>query len=185
VVYAYLEKQSETPKAILEHESDISSILRKSKICTALKTQSVIDLSETAVTKLKLLEGYRFKVSFDVEGVPDLFVDEIMPVGEGSGPNPSRLLSATVGHCLSSSLLYCLSKARAKARSLETTVKLSTARNEEGRLRVKDIEVQIDLRVDAEDKTRVHRCLEIFQNYCTVTESVRRGIPVEVKVNTE
>jgi uncharacterized OsmC-like protein len=145
----------------------------------------VIELSETAVTKLKLLEGYRFKVKFDVEGVPDLLVDEARPVGEGLGPNPSRLLSAAVGHCLSSSLLFCLNKARVKTKSLETTVKLSPARNEEGRLRVKDIAVQIDLVVDDEDKTGVRRCLDVFENYCTVTQSVRKGIPVSVKVNGE
>jgi uncharacterized OsmC-like protein len=145
----------------------------------------VIDLSGTYVTKLKFLEGYKFKMRFDVEGVPDLLVDEERPVGEDSGPNPNRLLSAAVGHCLSSSLLYCLSKARVKAESLETTVKLNTARNEEGRLRVKDIDVQIDIEVNAEDKTRVHRCLDLFENYCTVTQSVRKGIPVKVKVTTE
>ena len=58
---------------------------------------------ESVLTKLGLLEGYRFKVEFDVDGVPNLVVDEMKPIGEGLGPNPTRLLSAAVGHCLSSS----------------------------------------------------------------------------------
>jgi organic hydroperoxide reductase OsmC/OhrA len=137
-------------------------------------------LSETTITKLKLLEGYKFRVEFDVDDMPNLIVDELKPIGQGSGPNPTRLLSAAVGNCLSSSLLYCLSKARVRAKNLETTVKTEIGTNEEGRLRVKNLDVQIHLEVEDEDKVRVPRCLEIFENYCTVTPSVRKGIEVNV-----
>jgi hypothetical protein len=72
-------------------------------------------MSETAITKLKQIQGYKFKAEFDAEGIPDLTVDELKPLGENSGPNPSRLLlSVAVGHCLSASLLFCLSKARTR-----------------------------------------------------------------------
>lgn len=139
-------------------------------------------LPEITVTKLKFLQGYRFKVQFDAEGMPDLFVDEEKPIGESLGPNPVRLLSAAVGHCLSSSLLYCLHKARVKVKSIETTVRASTARNKEGRLRVRNLDIQIHLNVDEEDKARIFRCIGIFENYCTVTQSVRKGIEVNVNI---
>ena len=135
-----------------------------------------------AVTKLKFIQGYRFKAIFDLERVPDILVDESKPAGEGLGPNPTRLLSVAIGHCLSSSLLYCLRRARIEVKGLETNVKATTARNEEGRLRVRDIDVQIDLDVGEEDQERVSRCLEVFEDYCTVTQSVRRGIQVNLKV---
>ena len=137
-------------------------------------------MPETTITKLKLLEGYKFGVEFDVSDMPDFVVDELKPIGQGSGPNPPRLLSAAVGHCLSSSLLYCFNKARVRVRNLETTVKANIVRNEEGRLRVKNLDAQIHLEVEDEDKERVSRCLEIFENYCTVTPSVRKGIEVNV-----
>jgi uncharacterized OsmC-like protein len=139
-------------------------------------------VSETAFTRLKLLQGYEFKVDFGVEGVPELVVDEMKPVGEGMGPNPTRLLSAAVGHCLSSSLLFCLHKARVTVKALETTVKSNEERNEEGRLRVRSLDVQIRLDVNEADKSRVDRCLAIFENYCTVTQSVRKGVEVNVTV---
>ena len=135
-----------------------------------------------AVTKLKFIQGYRFKAIFDLERVPDILVDESKPAGEGLGPNPTRLLSVAIGHCLSSSLLYCLRRARIEVKGLETNVKATIARNEEGRLRVRDIDVQIDLDVGEEDQERVSRCLEVFEDYCTVTQSVRRGIQVNLKV---
>jgi uncharacterized OsmC-like protein len=143
----------------------------------------VVILSELVVTKLELVEGYRFKVGFDVEGVPNLVVDEMKPIGEGLGPNPTRLLSTAVGHCLSSSLLYCLSKAKVRVEKLETTVKANVERNEEGYLRVADFDVQVHLEVSDEDKARVPRCLSIFENYCTVTQSIRKGVEVKVKIN--
>jgi uncharacterized OsmC-like protein len=103
------------------------------------------------MTKLQHLEGYQFKVKFDAEKIPGFVVDETKPIGQDGGPTPRRLLSAAIGHCLSSSLLYCLSKARIGADSLETTVTLSTARNEEGRLGVKETDVQIALEVDEDE----------------------------------
>ena len=141
-----------------------------------------IELSEMTMSKLRYLQGYRFLVDFGVEGVSDLLVDEPKPVGEGTGPNSVRLLSAAVGQCLSSSLLYCLYKARVMVKSIETTVKTSVMRSEEGRLRVKSIDVQMDPDVGEEDKARVPRCLEIFENYCTVTQSLRKGIEVNVNI---
>ncbi len=139
-------------------------------------------MAEISTTKLKLLQGYRFKVEFDLEDIPNLRVDEIKPIGYGSGPNPSRLLSTAVGHCLSSSLIYCLNKARIKIDNLETTVKANVVRNEEGRLRVKNIDVQIHLEVEEKGRSRALRCLEIFENYCTVTQSVRKGIEINVNM---
>ena len=137
-------------------------------------------LSELFLTRLEFLEGYRFKVGFDVEEVPGFVVDEMKPVGEGSGPNPTHLLSAAVGHCLSSSLLFCLSKARVEVKKLVTTVKANVERNKEGYLRIASLDVQLNLEVNEKDKARVPRCLGIFENYCTVTQSVRKGIEVNV-----
>ena len=140
-------------------------------------------MSELISTRLMLIEGYRFKVEFDVYGIPSLVVDEMKPIGKEEGPNPTRLLSAAVGHCISSSLLYCLGKAKVKVKKLETTVQANVERNKEGYLRIPGLDVQVRLEVSEEDKARVPRCLKVFENYCTVTQSVRKGIEVKVRIN--
>lgn len=140
-------------------------------------------MSELISTKLMLIEGYRFKVEFDVYGIPSLVVDEMKPIGKEEGPNPTRLLSAAVGHCISSSLLYCLGKAKVKVKKLETTVQANVERNKEGYLRIPGLDVQVRLEVSEEDKARVPRCLKVFENYCTVTQSVKKGIEVKVRIN--
>lgn len=131
---------------------------------------------------MELLKGYEFKVTFE-EDLPILIVDETKPIGNGIGPNPSRLLSTAVGHCLSSSLLYCLEKARVRVKKLNTNVTAIIERNKEGYLRISGLNVQIQLQVPDEDKMKVPRCLPIFENYCTVTQSVRQGIDVKVNIN--
>jgi uncharacterized OsmC-like protein len=49
-------------------------------------------------------------------------------------------------------------------------------------LRIAGIEVEIDPRVADADKQRALRCLELFEDYCLVTQSVRQGIPIQVTV---
>ncbi|MDQ1280594.1 MAG: hypothetical protein QG670_1857 [Thermoproteota archaeon] len=139
-------------------------------------------MSESIVTKLSFVEGYSFKVEFDLKEIPTLIVDEAKPIGEGLGPSPTRLLSASIGHCLSSSLLYCLRRAKVNIKGLETTVKADTERNEKGRLRIKNIDVKVHLVLDEKDKPKVNSCLEVFEDYCTLTQSVRKGIEVNVSI---
>jgi organic hydroperoxide reductase OsmC/OhrA len=133
---------------------------------------------------LDLLDGFRFEVDFGTEGLPRLVVDEPPPIGSGSGPNGSRVLGAAVGACLSASLLFCLKKARIDVHDLHCSVEGSLVRNDEGRLRIGMIRVQLEPRLDAEQVARIARCREIFEDFCIVTQSVRQGIDVEVDLVT-
>lgn len=141
-------------------------------------------MSERSIeTKMLRIDGYKFDVKFDLDYLSNLVADEPQPIGEGAGPNATRLLAAAVGQCMSSSLIYCLKKARIPIINLETTVKMNLFKNEKGLTRIKDIDIQIDLEINEEDQKRIQRCLTIFQDYCTVTQSIRNGIKVNVKVN--
>jgi uncharacterized OsmC-like protein len=135
--------------------------------------------------ELSLQDGSAFTVDFGQEGVPDLTLDEPPPVGAGRGPNPARLLGAAVGTCLGASLLFCLRKAHVQVNALRATVEGRLVRNPQGRLRVGEIRVRLAPDVAPEDRDRMARCLELFEDYCIVTESVRQGISVDVEVETE
>jgi hypothetical protein len=71
--------------------------------------------------------------------------------------------------------------------SLETEVGATVGRNEEGRLRVLAIRVRLSPVLEpGQDpgaaSRRLERCREIFEQFCTVAESIRQGLPVEVSV---
>jgi len=137
------------------------------------------------ITKLNRVKDYQFKVEFDLPGMPEIVTDEAEPLGKNAGPNPSRMLSAAVGNCLSSSLLFCLSKARVGVDDLKASVETVMRRNEKGRWRIASLKVKLHPAIRAEDIPRSKRCLEVFEDFCIVTESVRKGIEVNVSIETE
>jgi organic hydroperoxide reductase OsmC/OhrA len=143
---------------------------------------SDINGERDATVTLELTEGYRFRVDFDLPGVPTLLMDEPEPLGEGVGPNAARLLAAAVANCLSASALYCLERARVAVHAMRTTATASFVRNDTGRLRIGGLRVRIEPVVDDAESGRVRRCLAVFEDYCVVTQSVRGGISVEVEV---
>jgi organic hydroperoxide reductase OsmC/OhrA len=141
-------------------------------------------LEETFTITLDRGNGYQFVADLDQPGLEPMLLDEPPPLGDGSGPGASRLLAAAVGYCLSASALFCLQRAHIDVLSMRSEVAVTIARNDSGRLRISGMDVRIQPEVAEEDVPRMKRCLEVFENYCTVTESVRAGIPVGVEVET-
>ncbi len=131
---------------------------------------------------LQLRKGYEFSVDFGDAGLPELTVDELSPLGSGAGPNPARMLGVAIAHCLSASLLFCLRKYRIEVADMRSSVEGTLVRNPDGRLRIGDIRVTLEPHLSPADRERSRRCLESFEDYCIVTESVRHGIAVAVDV---
>ena len=131
---------------------------------------------------LTLHDGYAFTVDFGDDLAP-LAIDESPPLGQGRGPNPARVLAAAVGSCLGASLLFCLRKSHVDVKRLAASVDGTLVRNARGRLRIGTIAVRLKADLAAGQDARWARCLELFQDYCIVTESVRAGIAVDVAVD--
>ncbi|GAB6039584.1 OsmC family protein [Endothiovibrio diazotrophicus] len=133
---------------------------------------------------LEQVEDYEFRVRFDREQFPDLLLDEPAPLGRDAGPNASRILGAAVANCLSASLLFCLRKSHQSPGKVKAGVTVEMARNERNRLRVGRIQVDIDV-AGLDDPARMGRCLDLFEEFCVVTASIREGITVEVAVTAD
>jgi len=127
-------------------------------------------------------ERFRFDVTFDNEHWPVLKLDEPAPLGDDTAPNASRVLGAAIGNCLAASLLFCLQKSRVPVSGLHAEVRGELARNEKGRLRIGAVEVVLRPTLDEVPPERMARCLELFEDFCVVTQSVRDGIDVRVSV---
>jgi uncharacterized OsmC-like protein len=131
---------------------------------------------------LDLDHDYQFDADLELPGVAPLRVDEPPPIGQGNGPSPTRMLAASVGQCLASSALFCLRKARIDVQSMSATVVGEMVRNESGKLRMGRLTVELRPVVQGADVPRMHRCLEIFEDFCVVTGAVREGLPVDVTI---
>ncbi len=136
---------------------------------------------QTIVISLKQQRDYQFAVAFS-GGVPELLADEPAPLGAGGGPSPVQLLAAAVGNCLCDSLLFALRKYKQSPEPLSCEIAAQVGRNDQGRIRVLSIDARLRLSVAADALQHLDRVLDQFEEFCTVTQSVRAGIPVTVHV---
>lgn len=130
--------------------------------------------------ELRQERDFRFEIDFGAG--PPLMADEDPPAGAGTGPTPVQLLAAAVGNCLSASLLFALRKYKQAPEPMRATAAATVGRNDRNRLRVEAIEVKIHLGVPAGSLEHLDRALAQFEDFCTVTASVRDAIAVTVEV---
>jgi uncharacterized OsmC-like protein len=139
-------------------------------------------MSETTTTvRLTQRHDYQFDNQFGA-GVPGLLSDEPAPLGAGAGPSPVQLLCSAVGNCLAASLLFSARKYHDETGPIACDVEAEVGRNADKRLRVLGITARLTLGVPAEAVGHLERVLGSFEDFCTVTGSVRAAIPVTVQV---
>lgn len=129
--------------------------------------------------QLKLLDGYKFEIDFGDAG--QILSDEPPPLGAGDGPNPSRILAASVANCLAASLLFAIRKFKEDPGPVSAEVRGELER-QEGRWRISKLHVNLQLGVQAASIEHLDRAISQFENFCVVTQSVRQGIEVAVQV---
>jgi len=130
---------------------------------------------------LKQETDYRFAIQFGPD-IPVVYGDEPPPLGRASGPAPTQLLGAAVGNCLSASLLFALRKFKQQPEPIGTEVQVIVDRNADNHLRVTHIAARLTIGVAAASLEHLDRVLSQFEEYCTVTQSIRQGIPVDVTI---
>ncbi|MEY8876545.1 MAG: OsmC family protein [Leptothrix sp. (in: b-proteobacteria)] len=135
----------------------------------------------TQRVRLTQASDFQFDVHF-ADALPLLRADEPPPLGQGAGPTPVQLLAASVGNCLSASLLFALRKFKQAPEPITCSVDAEVGRNADGRVRVLALHARLTLGVPAASLQQLERVLASFEGYCTVTQSVRAAIPVDVQV---
>jgi len=139
---------------------------------------------ETSTFTIALAQrvDYCFEARFDNPTLPVLVTDEAPPLGADKGPNPARLLGTAVANCLAASLLFALRKFRIDMEPLRAVATVAVRRNAQKRLRIGHISVDLHLARPDSGSEPLRRVLDQFEEFCIVTQSVRAGIPVDVRV---
>ena len=134
--------------------------------------------------RIEFIEGFKFKSqAFEgdhTHGAP-VISDEPDPIGTNAGPSTPSMLAMAVGHCLSASLVETLRHAGIHVKTLTTEAVAVVMPNEAGNPRIKQINVSIRPMLE-KDSGNIKRCIDVFENYCTVCQSIRPAIPVHVEV---
>ena len=132
---------------------------------------------------VRLARGYEFVAEFnDLPNAPSILFDEPEPLGGSRAPNAAAVLGAAIGNCLAASLTFCLRRARMDVQDMTAEVTTHVAKNDHGRFRVREIEVERTPIVGADTGEKVDRCESLFEDFCIVTASVKHGIPVRVSL---
>ncbi|QWE16014.1 OsmC family protein [Polynucleobacter sp. AP-Nino-20-G2] len=138
-------------------------------------------MGESPSVRLVQQSDYQFSIYYNEERDP-IFGDEPPPLGRSQGATPSQFLLAGVANCLSDSLLFALRKFKQNPEPIETKASCEIGRNDQNRLRILKIDVEIRVGVPGETLENLDRVLAQFQDFCTVSSSVSLGIPVNVTV---
>lgn len=132
--------------------------------------------------ELSLDKDLRFCIDFGLAGVASIRTDAQPPLGGATGPDSEMLLMAAVANCLAGSLAFFLRKFQNKDIPIRASASGHLRPNEQGRMRMHGIAVDIHLRTAGASIRMLERALSQYEDFCVVTQSVRAGIPVAVRV---
>ena len=135
--------------------------------------------------KIKLERDMIFKCDLGQIKSMNCYIDETNKrESDMLGPNASHLLAMAILGCLNASFIFCLQKRNFTIEDLDADAIVTIARNNKGFLRVKKIDVNIKPKIDDPDmRKRADQCKKMFEQYCTITASIREGIDVEVNLD--
>lgn len=104
--------------------------------------------------------------------------------GTELGPSPVEYTLIGIGGCLGSTLSYCLNKKGVEIESLKVIVDGKMKHEEPyGRLRLIKIEAELYLSTKNNDKfEEINECSKSFIEYCIVSNSITRGIPIDINI---
>ena len=141
-------------------------------------------MTDTPEIRIRLEQesAYGFRVNFEGTDLDALHTDEPAPLGAGAGPNPSAMLLTAIANCLGASLLFALRKFKNTPGPIRAEIVARRERNAEGRWRIPRAEATIHLSDKAADLEHFDRVLAQFEDFCIVTQSVREGVEVAVRI---
>ncbi|MBD3195263.1 MAG: hypothetical protein GF317_09420 [Candidatus Lokiarchaeota archaeon] len=103
--------------------------------------------------------------------------------GSDKGPSSVEYLLMGIGGCLGSSLSFCLQKKSVKVD--EMIINLDGKLKHTGpkmRLRLVKVDCNIFLSVKEGNQEDTEICEEQFREFCVITESIMKGIPITVNI---
>ena len=140
-------------------------------------------MSETTCVTVTREDRFRFLIDFG-PGVPEIVGDEPPPLGSGADRSLSGGASGRGGRQLHvlEPRLRPRAQLRRRSRTAHCDGDLQTERNESNRLEGDPHQARIALGAPPDGLPHLDRALAQFEEFCTVSQSVRAGVPLTVNV---
>jgi len=133
---------------------------------------------------LKYSEKLHFTAS--ARHFDDIHIDEPESFhGTDKGPSPVEFFLIGIGGCLGSTFAYCLQKQDVEIDTLEVVVD-GQLKHAGPKLSLQLVNIEAELLITARESKsydKIERCIKDFQDYCILTNSITRGVPIDVKVS--
>jgi organic hydroperoxide reductase OsmC/OhrA len=133
---------------------------------------------------------YKVKLVWDNEsggeayicGFPKLKLDTPVEFGgKGRFPCPDELFFSAVGGCLLTTFLYFKERLELNLKGLQVSIHGTVDSVGPEGYRVTGIEATIHVEVDEREKSKAEECIGLAEDYCHLTHSLERGIPIKVR----
>jgi uncharacterized OsmC-like protein len=99
--------------------------------------------------------------------------------GKGRHPCPDELFLSGVAGCLLTTFLYFKKKLKINIEGLEIVISGTLRAGSEG-YRISGIRAIISARARRSDEMNVRRCIELAREYCHITRTLEKVIPIEI-----
>lgn len=117
----------------------------------------------------------------ELDGLHKAEIDELEPHGTDLAPNPADYLLLAVGGCLASAFMFSVSKFDVNLKKMHAKVRGKYTRvNEHVRIERVDVILEVDPSTEKDLKEIKEWCIGVFRNFCVVSESIRKGLPIRV-----
>ncbi len=134
--------------------------------------------------ELKLEEKMLFRGNLGKLKVDELYIDlRTERRNDRIGSSPVKLLGLSILSCLAASFEFCIEKKNISLSDLEGRAEVTVARNSKNFWRLKKIDVEIVPKIDnPELLKRIDQCKKLFEQYCIISESLKKGIEINVNL---
>jgi len=116
----------------------------------------------------------------------DIHIDEPESFhGTDEGPSPVEFYLIGIGGCMGSTFTYCLQKRNVEIDALEVVVD-GQLKHIGPKMSLQLVNIEVELLItpsNNESSEKIEQCINSFQEYCIVRNSITQGIPFEVKVS--
>ena len=138
-------------------------------------------MSPNEVNLTRVDEG-SYDIIFDYGQMKDIHIENWWEVDFSN----TKLLAAAALNCITSSFEYELDilKKSARYESLESKIHWRFGKDESGRRIIDSITIDITLDVPDELRSEHEKVVEEHVNHgCSITRSLKRGIPIKLRIN--